>query len=103
MPSRREAARQEVTLILEVGSHILTTEPPHYYPRPSTPAGFHPHTSYDLLKDSVTVIPKTRHTYGTRMDTSQFHVLVYFKVRTPRLPSPSFPRSRPKLHRTASV
>jgi hypothetical protein len=72
LPSRQEAAqeaaRQGVTSILEDGSHMRTTEPPHYYPRPSMPASFHPHTGYDLLKDSITVMPKTHQTYGTGMD-----------------------------------
>ena len=66
---------------------MRTTEPAHYYPRPSTPANFNPHSSYHLFIENF-VIPKTLHIYGTCMDTSQFCVVVYFEVYyTPPLSS----------------
>ena len=75
LPSLQEAARLGVTSVLEVGSHMGTTEPLHYHPRPSTrPVSFHPYSSYDLLIEDF-LIPKTPHIYGTRMDT---YLVVYF-------------------------
>jgi hypothetical protein len=83
LPSRQEAARQGVTSILEVGSHIRTTEP--CTTTHACQLSFH--SNYDLLiEDSV--IPKTPHIYGTLIDTSPFHVVVYFEVRTRSLPFP---------------